>query len=76
MLVPSALVSTEPVTTMLAVKSPSTSSVAVAPASVKVSPTCSVIVSSPDKVITGAIVSATMTVLVSVAVLPALSVAE
>ena len=47
-----------------AVRSPSTSSVAVAPGSVKVSPTVRLIVDEPTKVITGGVVSVVVDVLV------------
>ena len=71
---PIEVVSTEPVTTILAVKSPSTASVAVAPASLKRASTSKVMMASPDKLITGPIVSATITLRVTaVAALPAAS---
>ena len=58
MYVPAVDVSTEPETDIELVKSPSTSSVAVAPGSVKVSPTVRLMVEEPVSVITGGVVSA------------------
>ena len=58
MYVPAVDVSTEPEVVIEEVRSPSTLSVAVAPGSVKVSPTVRLIVEEPVKVITGAVVSA------------------
>ena len=77
MYVPAVDVSTEPEIDIDDVIFPSTASVAVAPGSVKVSPTVRLMVEEPVKVITGAVVSAatlTITVLVTtVAALPAAS---
>ena len=74
MYVPAALVSTVLVLVILAVISPSTLSVAVAPASVYVAPWFTEAGFTPIKVITGASVSNTFTVLTTgVAALPAAS---
>ena len=56
--VPAVAVSTEPEVVIDEVRSPSTPSVAVAPGSVKVSPTVKLIVEEPVNVITGTVVSA------------------
>ena len=72
MYVPTVSVSTEPVVTT--VMSPERS-VAVAPASVYVSPNSELTVASPATVSTGAVVSTTFTVLVAVDSLPDESVA-
>ena len=58
MYVPAVDVSTVPEVVIDEVRSPSTSSVAVAPGSVKVSPTVRLMVEEPVSVITGGIVSA------------------
>ena len=75
---PTTVVFTEPVTTILSVRSPSTASVALAPGSVKLSPTSRLMEASPLSVITGAISStsviAKLTV-VAALVLPAASLA-
>ena len=75
---PTVVRSTEPVTIILEVKSPSAPSVAVAPASsytVPLGATSKLNAASPIRVITGLTVSVTVTVLSLVALLPALSVA-
>ena len=68
MYVPAVAVSTEPEVVIEEVRSPSTLSVAVAPGSVKVSPTVRLMVEEPVNVITGAVVltAAALTVIVPV----------
>ena len=73
---PTEEVSTEPVIEINDVRSPSTSSVAAAPGSVKVSPSVRLMVEEPVKLITGGVVSSegfTITVLVVETILLALS---
>ena len=73
---PTAPVLTVPALTMDAVRSPSTRSEAVAPASVYTLPASTVVAAEPLRVITGAVVSVTVTICVAVPMFPAASVAD